>query len=88
MPLFFGASGSVRARHVARQQQKRHDFNTGVVTLRGDDLEQLAAAYKTSPEMLRRSLQEWGVFKQGQTPPTRPEVEHERRSDEPEGSTS
>jgi hypothetical protein len=34
--------------------------------------------------MLRRSLQEWGVFKQGQPPATRPEVEHERRSDEAE----
>jgi len=72
----------------ARLQQQRHDFNTAVVTLRGDDLEQLAAAYKTSPEMLRRSLQEWGVFKQGQPPPSRPEVEHERRTDEPEVSTS
>lgn len=79
--------GSILARHVARLQQQRHDFNTAVVTLRGDDLEQLAAAYKTTPEMLRRSLHEWGVFKQGQVPPeARPEVEHERRTDQPEGS--
>ena len=75
--------GSILARHVARLQQQRHDFNTAVVTLRGDDLEQLAAAYKTTPEMLRRSLQEWGVFKQGQPPAARPEVEHERRGDDP-----
>ncbi len=46
--------GSLLARHVAHLQQQRQDFNTPVVTFRADDLEQLAAAYKTSPEMLRR----------------------------------
>jgi transcriptional regulator with XRE-family HTH domain len=51
------------ARHVARLQQQRKDFDTSVVTFRNDDLEQLAAGYKTTPEMLRRSLQEWGVFR-------------------------
>jgi hypothetical protein len=61
---------------VARLQQQRHDFNTPVVTFRADDLEQLAAAYKTSPEMLRRSLQEWGVFRSGE-PGERPEIERE-----------
>jgi hypothetical protein len=61
---------------VARLQQQRQDFNTPVVTFRSDDLEQLAAAYKTTPEMLRRSLQEWGVFRTDQ-PGERPEVERQ-----------
>ncbi|TMB71687.1 MAG: transcriptional regulator [Chloroflexi bacterium] len=68
--------GSILARHVARLQQQRQDFNTPVVTFRADDLEQLAAAYKTSPEMLRRSLQEWGVFRPGEAG-ERPEIERE-----------
>jgi transcriptional regulator with XRE-family HTH domain len=69
--------GSILARHVARLQQQRQDFNTPVVTFRADDLEQLAAAYKTSPEMLRRSLQEWGVFRPGEAGAERPEIERE-----------
>jgi len=48
-----------------------------VVTFRADDLEQLAAAYKTTPEMLRRSLNEWGVFRGGQPPAERPELERQ-----------
>jgi transcriptional regulator with XRE-family HTH domain len=68
--------GSILSRHVARLQQQRKDFNTSVVTFRADDLEQLAAAYKTSPEMLRRSLQEWGVFRSGE-PAERPEIERD-----------
>ena len=64
---------------MARLQQQRQDFNTPVVTFRSDDLEQLAAAYKTTPEMLRRSLNEWGVFRPGQTPGERPEVERDER---------
>ena len=69
--------GSILARHVARLQQQRQDFNTPVVTFRSDDLEQLAAAYKTTPEMLRRSLNEWGVFRPGHGPGERPEVERD-----------
>src|SRR3989440_1790240 len=69
--------GSILSRHVARLQQQRQDFNTPVVTFRADDLEQLAAAYKTTPEMLRRSLHEWGVFRSGQAPAERPEVERQ-----------
>src|SRR5438309_7819584 len=69
--------GSILSRHVARLQQQRQDFNTPVVTFRSDDLEQLAAAYKTTPEMLRRSLKEWGVFRPGQAPGERPEVERD-----------
>jgi transcriptional regulator with XRE-family HTH domain len=69
--------GSILARHVARLQQQRQDFNTPVVTFRADDLEQLAAAYKTSPEMLRRSLQEWGVFRPGEASSERPEIERD-----------
>lgn len=71
--------GSILSRHVARLQQQRHDYNTPVLTFRNDDLEQLAAAYKTTPEMLRRSLQEWGVFRTpGEGPSAaleRPEIE-------------
>ena len=68
--------GSILSRHVTRLQQQRKDFNTPVLTFRQDDLEQLAAAYKTTPEMLRRSLQEWGVFRSGQAPQgERPEIE-------------
>ena len=73
--------GSILARHVARLQQQRQDFNTPVVTFRADDLEQLAAAYKTTPEMLRRSLHEWGVFRSGQAPTERPEVERQPPSE-------
>ena len=51
------------ARHIATVQQQRRDFDTSVVTVRTDDLEQLAQAYRTTPEMLRRSLQEWGVLR-------------------------
>jgi transcriptional regulator with XRE-family HTH domain len=54
---------AILARHVARLQQQRKDFETSVITFRNDDLEQLAAGYKTTPEMLRRSMQEWGVFR-------------------------
>ncbi len=73
--------GSILSRHVARLQQQRQDFNTPVVTFRADDLEQLAAAYKTTPEMLRRSLYEWGVFRSGQAPTERPEVERQPPSE-------
>jgi transcriptional regulator with XRE-family HTH domain len=66
---------SILARHVAQIQQQRRDYNTPVVTFRLDDLDQLAAAYKTTPEMLRRSLQEWGVFKSGQPRPARVETD-------------
>jgi transcriptional regulator with XRE-family HTH domain len=77
--------GSIIARHVARLQQQRQDFNTPVVTFRTDDLEQLAAAYKTTPEMLRRSLHEWGIFR---TPAQseRPEIEREPSEPEEAGS--
>ncbi len=73
--------GSILARHVARLQQQRRDFTTPVITFRNDDLEQLAAAYKTTPELLRRSLQEWGVFHPG-APPRRPEIEREQPGSE------
>lgn len=69
--------GSILSRHVTRLQQQRHDFNTPVLTFRQDDLEQLAAAYKTTPEMLRRSLAEWGVFRGPAQEAARPEVESE-----------
>lgn len=51
------------SRHIAHLQQQRQDFNTSVITFRADDLEQLAAAYRTTPETLRRTLHEWGVFR-------------------------
>jgi transcriptional regulator with XRE-family HTH domain len=75
--------GSILSRHVSRLQQQRQDYNTPVLTFRNDDLEQLAAAYKTTPEMLRRSLQEWGVFRTPPAPSERPEVERESTA-EPE----
>lgn len=78
--------GGILSRHVARLQQQRQDFNTPVVTFRSDDLEQLAAAYKTTPEMLRRSLQEWGVFRSEQGAGERPEVERQPPA-ESEGSS-
>jgi transcriptional regulator with XRE-family HTH domain len=73
--------GSILSRHVTQLQQQRRDFNTPVLTFRQDDLEQLAAAYKTTPEMLRRSLAEWGVFRSG---PARPEMETPPTESEPE----
>jgi len=59
------------SRHIASLQQQRRDFDTPVVTIRNDDLDQLAQAYRTTPEMLRRSLQEWGVLRRArrQEPP-------------------
>src|SRR2546428_6705991 len=60
--------GSIPSPHLGRPPQPRQDFNTPVVTFRSDDLEQLAAAYKTTPEMLRRSLNELGVLRPGQMP--------------------
>jgi hypothetical protein len=78
---------SILSRHVTRLQQQRQDYNTPVVTFRNDDLEQLAAAYKTTPEMLRRSLHEWGVFRTPPPPPAeRPEVERESPSEPEEAS--
>jgi transcriptional regulator with XRE-family HTH domain len=56
--------GAQLARHIAGLQQQRRDFETPVVTIRSDDLEPLAQAYHTTPETLRRSLQEWGVLRQ------------------------
>jgi transcriptional regulator with XRE-family HTH domain len=80
---------SILSRHVTRLQQQRKDYNTPVLTFRQDDLEQLAAAYKTTPEMLRRSLHEWGVFRSGSPEQTaqRPELEREAEppESEPEG---
>ena len=66
--------GAQLGRHIASLQQQRRDFNTPVVTFRTDDLEQLAQAYRTTPEMLRHSLQEWGVLRRPEPPkPSAPE---------------
>jgi transcriptional regulator with XRE-family HTH domain len=73
--------GSILARHIARLQQQRGDFNTPVVTFRTDDLEQLAAAYKTTPDMLRRSLHEWGIFRGGQSGASRSDIESQPESE-------
>jgi len=82
--------GAPLAKHIAQLQQQRKDFNTPVVTIRADDLEQLASAYRMTPELLRRTLHEWGVFRTGERPaPTAPttalysapaEAEAEQRS--------
>ncbi len=55
--------GGILARHLLELQQQRSDFNSDVITFRADDLVRLAAAYRTTPEMLARTLQEWGVFR-------------------------
>ena len=75
---------AILARHVARLQQQRKDFDTAVITFRSDDLEQLAAGYKTTPEMLRRSMQEWGVFRSppaGERQPAAAETAEEEDSE-------
>ena len=75
--------GSILARHIAHLQQQRRDFDTPVVTFRTDDLDQLAAAYKTTPEVLRRSLHEWGVFRTSSGGTSAPRLEPERTESEP-----
>jgi hypothetical protein len=62
-------------RHIATLQQQRRDFDTAVVTFRADDLEQLAQAYRTTPEMLRRSLQDWGILRRASPPHPDPQAE-------------
>lgn len=58
-----GKHGGILARHVMELQRQRSDFDTDVITFRTDDLDRLAAAYRTTPEVLARTLQEWGVFR-------------------------
>ncbi len=66
--------GAILARHVLDLQQQRSDFNSDVITFRTDDLDRLAAAYRTTPEMLARTLQEWGVFRATSDDEPRPPV--------------
>jgi transcriptional regulator with XRE-family HTH domain len=65
---------SILARYVLQLQRSRGDFDTDVITLRTEDLDQLAAAYRTTPEMLARTLQEWGVFRPTSGGEARPDV--------------
>jgi transcriptional regulator with XRE-family HTH domain len=74
---------AILARHVAQLQQQRQDFNTSVITFRSDDLEQLAAAYKTTADMLRRSLQEWGVIRTAPPAPSASEPDEVSKTLEP-----
>lgn len=74
---------AILAQHIAHLQQQRQDFNTSVITFRTDDLEQLAAAYKTSPEMLRRSLQEWGIIRTAPASQSTSETADESKTLEP-----
>ncbi len=67
--------GAQLSRHIAGLQQQRRDYNTPVVTFRSEDLEQLAQAYRTTPEMLRRSLQEWGILRRATAEEPPPEKE-------------
>ena len=69
--------GAQLSRHIATLQQQRRDFDTAIVTFRTNDLEELAQAYRTTPEMLRRSLQEWGVLRRATAPHPDPEEEPE-----------
>jgi hypothetical protein len=55
--------GAILTRHVMELQRQRSDYETDVITFRAEDLDRLAAAYRTTPEMLARTLQEWGVFR-------------------------
>ncbi len=66
--------GAILARHVLELQQQRSDFNGDVITFRADDLDRLAAEYRTTPEMLARTLQEWGVFRATSEAEPRPPV--------------
>jgi len=74
---------AILSRHIHQLQQQRQDFNTPVITFRTDDLEQLAAAYKTTPEMLRRSLQEWGVIRTLTVAPSASAPEESKALDPP-----
>ncbi len=75
---------AILARHIHQLQQQRQDFNTPVITFRTDDLEPLAAAYKTTPEMLRRSLQEWGVIRTLTVAPSASAPEESKPLDPPD----
>jgi transcriptional regulator with XRE-family HTH domain len=54
------------AQLVGNVQELRKEFNNAVVTIRTADLESLASAYHTTPEVLRRTFRDWGVYHIGQ----------------------
>jgi transcriptional regulator with XRE-family HTH domain len=53
------------AQLVGNVQELRKEFNNAVVTIRTADLESLASAYHTTPEVLRRTFRDWGVYHLG-----------------------
>ncbi len=61
------------AKHVQAVQEQRHAPVERVLTIRTADLENLAAAYHTTPEVLRRTLREWGLYQAGE-PQSQPTV--------------
>ncbi len=54
------------AKHLNAIQEQRRDFNGRVLTIRTTDLDTLAASYHTTPEVLRRTLRDWGLYYRGQ----------------------
>lgn len=75
---------AILARHVMELQRERSDYDTDVITFRADDLDRLAAAYRTTPEMLARTLQEWGVFRStGGSAPSSPVTDASQSGDHP-----
>jgi transcriptional regulator with XRE-family HTH domain len=54
------------AKHVHIVQEQRQAPVERVLTIRTADLENLAAAYHTTPEVLKRTLREWGVSQTGE----------------------
>lgn len=74
--------GGILARHVLELQRQRADFDTDVITFRTEDLDQLATAYRMTPEMLARTLQEWGVFRPSGGEEPRPQVAAEAQGQE------
>lgn len=76
--------GAILTRHVMELQRQRSDYETDVITFRAEDLERLAAAYRTTPEMLARTLQEWGVFRPtGASEPSPPATDATESTDHP-----
>ncbi len=50
------------AKHLMAIQDQRRDFNGRVLTIRTADLDSLATAYHTTPDVLRRTFRDWGIY--------------------------
>jgi len=49
-------------KHLMAIQDQRRDFNGRVLTIRTADLDGLASAYHTTPDVLRRTFRDWGIY--------------------------